>query len=255
MMTSTTDLWKSGAALLLLSFAAACGSPTTEGMSNAQPVTDGGNATPVYEEDREGVGEGGSSTCAEPGATIPGFVLAENVCGPIRQTVCGSFTHAGKYSIDIAINYNTSVVSPAGGTVVTARSNIPDTCSYPNLDGRDALRLTGECPETGTDYGNYIAIAPDDPNLPSLYVAHLKEGGVDVVLGEHVTQGQVIGHSGSTGFSTASHLHFGCVTRGSESGTFPTAACSFTWRARDSNAVQTGQPEEGDTVCGLAAGG
>jgi murein DD-endopeptidase MepM/ murein hydrolase activator NlpD len=52
-------------------------------------------------------------------------------------------------------------------------------------------------------YGNYIIIEHDD--YCTLY-AHLKN--LDLKAGESVKAGQVIGHMGNTGESTAPHLHF-----------------------------------------------
>ena len=72
-----------------------------------------------------------------------------------------------------------------GGTVVKASNN---------LDG------AGD----GSAYGNAIVIKHDD-NTYSQY-AHLTSA--DVQVGQTVTTGQAIGHSGSTGNSTGPHLHF-----------------------------------------------
>ncbi len=53
-------------------------------------------------------------------------------------------------------------------------------------------------------YGTYTMIIHNN-NLATLY-AHLS--GLSVSPDQYVTQGQVIGHSGNTGFSTGPHLHF-----------------------------------------------
>jgi murein DD-endopeptidase MepM/ murein hydrolase activator NlpD len=55
----------------------------------------------------------------------------------------------------------------------------------------------------GTGYGNYIVIEHD--NCCTLY-AHLKKIHVDI--GDEVSAGEVIGIIGTTGSSTAIHLHF-----------------------------------------------
>ncbi len=54
-------------------------------------------------------------------------------------------------------------------------------------------------------YGRYIAIKHND-NFFTLY-AHLSRESVRV--GQLVSQGEIIGHSGNTGFSTGPHLHLG----------------------------------------------
>ncbi len=61
---------------------------------------------------------------------------------------------------------------------------------------------SGNC--CGNGYGNYVTIAHD--GTYSTVYAHLASAAVSV--GEYVSQGQVIGYVGSTGFSTGYHLHF-----------------------------------------------
>ncbi len=53
-------------------------------------------------------------------------------------------------------------------------------------------------------YGNYIMIIHSN-NLSTLY-AHLSSVGVSA--DQYVSKGQIIGYSGSTGFSSGPHLHF-----------------------------------------------
>ena len=53
---------------------------------------------------------------------------------------------------------------------------------------------------------NFIRILHDDGSM-AVY-AHLQPEGVQVHTGQRVRQGQRIGLSGNTGFSTAPHLHF-----------------------------------------------
>jgi len=53
---------------------------------------------------------------------------------------------------------------------------------------------------------NFVRILHDDGTM-ALY-AHLQESGVHVRLGQRVQQGQRIGLSGNTGFTSGPHLHF-----------------------------------------------
>jgi murein DD-endopeptidase MepM/ murein hydrolase activator NlpD len=53
-------------------------------------------------------------------------------------------------------------------------------------------------------YGNYTCI--DHGGGVSSCYGH--QSSIQVAVGQHVTQGQVIGLSGNTGFSTGPHLHF-----------------------------------------------
>ena len=68
-------------------------------------------------------------------------------------------------------------------------------------DGIVELAKKGKMP-----YGNVIVIKHDD-HLYSVY-AHLATKGILVKEGQKVKKGQVIGIAGSTGNSTAPHLHF-----------------------------------------------
>lgn len=59
-------------------------------------------------------------------------------------------------------------------------------------------------------FGNSILV--DHGGGVTTRYAHLSQ--IDVSAGETVSQGQVIGHSGNTGFSTGPHLHFETRVRG-----------------------------------------
>ena len=54
--------------------------------------------------------------------------------------------------------------------------------------------------------GNHIVVDMGDGNF-ALY-AHIKTGTVAVKIGDHVKTGDVLGHLGNTGNSSAPHLHF-----------------------------------------------
>jgi murein DD-endopeptidase MepM/ murein hydrolase activator NlpD len=57
---------------------------------------------------------------------------------------------------------------------------------------------------------NYVLIRHDDGTLG--HYCHLQKGGCPVAVGQSVEAGDLIAHSGNTGFSSGPHLHF-CVLR------------------------------------------
>ena len=72
------------------------------------------------------------------------------------------------------------------------------------------LSPSGACGATGDQtFGNAILIRHDLPGGPfySLY-AHMLDGSIELIVGVQVTPGTPIGRVGSTGDSTAPHLHF-----------------------------------------------
>ncbi len=77
---------------------------------------------------------------------------------------------------------------------------------YPTETGADMCESSTTLSSCGGGYGNYVIIQHSDGNY-SLY-AHLHAGTIDVVAGDSVEQGQVIGKMGSSGNSTGTHLHF-----------------------------------------------
>lgn len=85
-----------------------------------------------------------------------------------------------------------NIYAAQSGTVIA----VSYTCSHNyGKSYRDAC---------GGGYGNYIII-DHGGGLSTLY-AHC--GDIQVYQGQQVTQGEVIGHVGSTGWSTGYHLHF-----------------------------------------------
>jgi LysM repeat protein len=87
----------------------------------------------------------------------------------------------GNNAVDLADPVGTSIVASASGQVIIARSG--------GWNG---------------GYGNYIVIKHSN-GTQTLY-AHASK--IDVVTGQEVEQGSVIGEVGSTGKSTGPHLHF-----------------------------------------------
>lgn len=97
-------------------------------------------------------------------------------------------------------NRRVDVLAVADGKVIEARSDC--THDYPKKQNSKG-KLTDPCGSTRT-YGNYITIKHAN-GLRTTY-AHLSE--VYVKVGDSVSQGDVIGVTGTTGASTAVHLHF-----------------------------------------------
>jgi murein DD-endopeptidase MepM/ murein hydrolase activator NlpD len=101
------------------------------------------------------------------------------VNGPITAPFCEKRSwescHPG---MDIAVPIGTPIRAADGGTV----------------------RLAG--PAGG--YGNYTCIQ----HTASLSSCYGHQSKIMVSVGQHVSQGQIIGLSGNTGFSTGPHLHF-----------------------------------------------
>lgn len=76
------------------------------------------------------------------------------------------------------------------------------------------------CP--GASFGKWIFIKHDN-GLSTLY-AHLTTFSVS--KGDTVDTGQLVGYSGSTGYATGPHLHFGVyASAGSEIASFPSSGC------------------------------
>ncbi len=112
----------------------------------------------------------------------------------VDQAFGGRFSHAdaeNHYAVDFAMPEGTPVLAARGGTVLQVEGGV-----------RDA----GDPAAANAARANHVRILHDDGSM-ALY-AHLQPDGVLVRVGERVRQGQRIGLSGNTGFSTAPHLHF-----------------------------------------------
>jgi murein DD-endopeptidase MepM/ murein hydrolase activator NlpD len=96
----------------------------------------------------------------------------------------GAYNGKGHNGIDFGIPTGTKVLATLGGTVIeTGNTDAVPGC---------------------LSYGKWILIEHGN-GLSSLY-GHLSS--VNVSTGQTVSTGQLIGHSGNTGYSTGPHLHF-----------------------------------------------
>ena len=92
------------------------------------------------------------------------------------------------YAYDFSLPVWTPVAASADGRVTSA----------------DGSSSTGGCGPSYTDQANYVYILHNDGSR-TLYL-HLKD--VLVSRGQEVTQGELIGLSGRTGYACRAHLHF-----------------------------------------------
>ncbi len=120
----------------------------------------------------------------------PGFSYISSYYGP-RWI---SDFHNGIDIGDAGIHGGAAVASQSG-TVIAVSSSC--THDYPKSNRREACGCGG-------NYGNYVLILHDS-TFSTMY-AHLSS--VSVSVGDYVSQGQVVGYIGNTGFSTGAHLHF-----------------------------------------------
>ena len=112
----------------------------------------------------------------------------------VVQGFNGSFSHHGKHAIDWDMPERTPVHAARGGLIVEVEVGYTE-------GGLDAHLKTR---------ANRILIQHDDGTLGN-YV-HLAPNGAFVTVGQRVAQGQVIGVSGNTGYSSGPHLHFEVYT-------------------------------------------
>jgi murein DD-endopeptidase MepM/ murein hydrolase activator NlpD len=106
------------------------------------------------------------------------------------QAYDSKMSHKGEYALDFKMKEGTKICAARKGVVVSAREN---------------SRKGGLKPEMLSE-GNYIIIEHEDGSQG--YYWHLQYNGVLVNEGDTVSQGQVIGLSGNTGYSAFPHLHF-----------------------------------------------
>lgn len=105
---------------------------------------------------------------------------------------CTSLSRANHRGTDFGVSIGTPVYAAAEGTVIRSVTGCPNTGS-----------LSSTC---GGGFGNHVILLHDGGNA-TLY-AHLSPDGTQIRNGAHVACGQLLGHSGHSGRSSAPHLHF-----------------------------------------------
>lgn len=100
------------------------------------------------------------------------------------------FSHKGNKALDFKVKTGTKICAARSGVVIAARGDSD---------------IRGLKPENLAD-GNYVFIQHEDSSVAQYW--HFKKDGVLVKQGDRVTNGEVIGYSGNTGYSAFPHLHF-----------------------------------------------
>jgi murein DD-endopeptidase MepM/ murein hydrolase activator NlpD len=105
------------------------------------------------------------------------------------------------YSIDFDLPEGTKIIASRGGTIVAVRVE-----GKKNYSGENIKKGQVACDK----WMNEIGIKHSDGTYADY--AHVKYKGAFVKVGDKVKQGQVIGLSGNTGWSSEPHLDF-CIFR------------------------------------------
>jgi murein DD-endopeptidase MepM/ murein hydrolase activator NlpD len=88
----------------------------------------------------------------------------------------------------IAMHWGIDIAAPCGSPIYTTADGVVEVAG-----------LMG-------DYGNYLRIRHGSAYATAY--AHASRFATGIYLGAHVTRGQIIGYSGSSGLSTGPHLHY-----------------------------------------------
>ncbi len=108
----------------------------------------------------------------------------------VMQGYNGQFSHQNKQALDFDMKLGSPVHAARGGVVVRVVE----------------INNRGCADEVCAKYNNYVLIYHPDGSFAEY--THLKQYGGLVDEGDRVTDGELIGYSGNTGWSSGPHLHF-----------------------------------------------
>ena len=134
----------------------------------------------------------GSSVALHDNAYVYHLPYAPGSRYKVTQAFGGSFSHKGSnmYAVDWQMPEGTPVYAARGGVVVRTKDD--------STTGGPSMKYD--------PFNNYVLIRHADGTLG--HYCHLQKGGVTVKPGQYVKAGELIAHSGNTGFSSGAHLHF-----------------------------------------------
>lgn len=131
---------------------------------------------------------------------VNNFVDSNNA-STVQDWNCGNRTYSGHLGIDIDLwpftwsmmdNNHIAAIAAAPGRVVAAVDN---------------QNNENNCGQTGENQNwNYVAIRHDDSSTS--FYGHLRNNSLQVVVGQIVVAGEILGYVGSSGISSNPHLHF-----------------------------------------------
>jgi len=131
---------------------------------------------------------------------LPPFAKANSF--PVSQAFNGKFSHTdqqNKYAVDLVMPVNTPIYAARAGIVIEVNNDF----------------FRGGTKQAYKTRANSIRILHEDGSM-AVY-AHLALETAQVYTGLKVYEGQLIGYSGNTGFSSGPHLHFAVqVNKGME---------------------------------------
>ncbi len=123
----------------------------------------------------------------------------------------GSFSHEGRdeFAVDFAM--------PEGTPLLAARDGVATAVREDSNQGGATREFAAHV--------NLVHIVHRD-GTRAVYL-HLRQNGARVKSGDRVRQGEVIGFSGSTGWSTTPHLHFAVERRDPKTGKWRSIPFAF----------------------------
>jgi murein DD-endopeptidase MepM/ murein hydrolase activator NlpD len=133
---------------------------------------------------------GCASQVYPPPASSP-YILPFQVGASFKTglTNCSSSFHRtgepDQYAFDFDMPLGTPFIAARGGTVYD---------------------VVEDAPSAGGGTGNYVLIEHEDGTFA--YYLHSPKDGIDVAIGDHVEQGDVLGITGQSGLAGYPHLHF-----------------------------------------------
>lgn len=134
----------------------------------------------------------GSHTAVHDDSYIYTLPFATGSSFKCSQAYHGKYSHSGpdEYAIDFKMPVGTPIHAARGGVVVKVKGDS-------DVGGPDRKYENA---------ANCVLIRHSDGTV-GIY-AHLMKGGITVRVGDTVKAGDLIAHSGNTGFSSGPHLHF-----------------------------------------------
>lgn len=135
----------------------------------------------------------------------------------IFQGYNGTASHQNQSALDFAMPEGTPVLASREGIVVKVEES-----------------NTKSCPERECgQFNNFVLVYHEDGSFAEY--THLRKDGAKVSLGDRLKKGDVVGYSGSTGWTSGPHLHFVCfLSRIGSRASFPTK-----FRTGDGSHVET----------------